>query len=58
MTKKWYKSKILWVNAVAILAIILQWATGVELISVEAQAAILAVANVLLRTITNTGVTK
>jgi len=58
MNKPWHKSKTLWLNAVAILAIVLQWAIGVELISVEAQAAILAVANVLLRTITNTGVTK
>lgn len=50
--KTWYSSRTLWVNAIAIVAIIAQAITGNELINAEGQVAILAIVNVLLRAIT------
>jgi len=58
MKKKWYKSKTAWVNLAAVVAMAIQWAVGVELISLEAQAGILALINIVLRLITKTGITK
>jgi len=52
--KKWYRSKTLWINAIAIVAIITQTEYGF-LINVEAQAGILAMINLALRAITDDG---
>jgi len=49
--KKWYLSKTLWVNIVALAAIIAQTTTGF-IIDPASQAAILAVINLILRAIT------
>jgi len=49
--KKWYKSKTLWVNAIAIAAIIIQSETG-YVVSPEIQVLALGVINVILRKIT------
>ena len=49
--KGWFKSKTLWVNAIAFLAILIQSQTGF-VIDLEAQGAILAVINVVLRMVT------
>jgi hypothetical protein len=53
--KKWYASKIMWVNIIAVAAGLLQTQTGF-IIDVEAQAAILAVINIVLRAITKEAV--
>lgn len=49
--KKWYLSKTLWVNIIAVVAMAIQNATGYEL-SPEMQVYILAGINFLLRIIT------
>jgi len=51
MTKTWYVSKMLWVNAIAIIAIIAQGQFGF-IIDPVAQVAILGVINIVLRAIT------
>lgn len=56
MAKAWYLSKTLWVNAIALIAIIAQGATGF-IIAPEAQAGLLVVINLILRAITNEGLT-
>ena len=53
MAKKFYTSKTLWVNLIALVAIILQLATGKEAFNLEAQASLLAVINLILRLLTN-----
>ena len=50
--KKFYASKTLWANVIGLGAIIAQIATGKEVIDPEAQMAILAAINVVLRFIT------
>jgi len=49
--KQWYSSKTLWVNAIALVAILVQGFTGF-IIDPEAQAAILVVINLVLRAVT------
>ena len=56
MVKRWYLSKILWVNVIAIGAIIAQ-SQFEFVIDPEAQVGILAVINLILRAITKTGLT-
>ncbi len=51
-TTPWYASKTLWVNAIAIIAIILQGVTGKVLINLELQATILGIVNMVLRIVT------
>lgn len=48
----WYASKTLWANAIAIVAMIVQGITGHVLISLELQATILGVVNMILRLVT------
>ena len=48
----WYASKTLWVNAIALIALLVQSITGHELLNVEIQASILAGINLVLRFIT------
>ncbi len=48
----WYLSKTLWVNAIALVAMIAQGVTGHVLINMELQATILGVVNMILRLIT------
>jgi len=50
--KKWYLSKTLWVNAIALIAIIAQLITGREIISQEAQGLFLTGINIILRILT------
>ena len=56
-SKAWYTSKTLWVNALAIAAIIAQGVTGKEVIGLELQGTILAGINMILRLITKSPVT-
>ena len=53
-TKRWYTSKTLWVNLLAIAALVAQTEFG-YLLDVEAQSVILAAINLLLRIITKKG---
>lgn len=52
MVKSFYESKTLWVNIIIIIAIIVQSATGKNIIDPNAQAAFLCVINVILRLVT------
>lgn len=54
-TKKWWQSKTLWANAVALLASLIQEATGTDIIDAQGQIAILSVINMGLRAVTKTG---
>lgn len=48
----WWASRTLWVNAIALVAMIVQGVTGKVFISLELQASILAGINMLLRFVT------
>jgi hypothetical protein len=50
--KIWYTSKTLWVNAIAVVAMVVQGVIGKEIIGIELQATILAVINMILRLVT------
>ena len=50
--KKWYLSKTLWVNVVALVAIIAQSVTGKDVLDPGIQGSILAIINLILRTVT------
>jgi hypothetical protein len=52
--KEWYKSKTLWVNIIAFIAMLVQVKYGF-IVAPEEQAALLAVVNLLLRAKTNSG---
>lgn len=55
--KSIFASKTFWANVVALGAMVLQGTTGNEvLIPAEAQASVLAVVNILLRSVTNEAV--
>lgn len=56
-TKPWYLSKTLWVNVIALIALFCQKANGF-VISPEEQMGILAVVNLVLRLVTNKGLSK
>lgn len=51
MAKLWYKSKTIWVNLIAVSALIIQSQTGF-LISLETQVALIVIINLVLRVIT------
>lgn len=58
MKKKWYRSKMLWVNLIGVTAIAISVACSSEEMAHEilaSEGAILAVVNLILRLITNTG---
>ena len=50
--KKWYLSKTLWVNWIAVAAVVLQVATGVEITPAELQAGLIPLINLILRFVT------
>ncbi len=52
--KSWFTSKTLWVNAIALVAMIIQGVTGHEVVGLELQATILSVINMILRFVTKT----
>ena len=58
MNKKWYTSKTLWVNSIAIALMVAEYLIANQIYSPELHALILAILNLLLRVVTNTGVTK
>jgi len=56
--KKWYKSKTLWINVLAIAGMIAEYCLTQKIYSPETHALVLAVINLLLRLMTNQGVSK
>lgn len=50
--KKWYMSKTVWVNALALVSAVLAQVKGVEVFPVEAQMSVLGLINVGLRFVT------
>jgi hypothetical protein len=50
--KKWYTSKTVWVNFIALIAVSVQVATGKEVLDTATQGVILTVVNLVLRGIT------
>ena len=54
--KSWYKSKTMWVNIISIAIIIVQYYSDRYIIPLEAQAPILAILNIMLRTITSSSI--
>lgn len=56
--KKWYMSKTLWVNVLAIAVMVTEYLIANQLYSPEIHVIVLAVINMILRLVTNTGVTK
>lgn len=55
-SKKWYLSKTLWANALAGVALVVQNATGNNLVSPELQSALIVLANFVLRLVTKDAV--
>lgn len=55
--KSIFTSKTFWLNIIGLAAMIAQGIAGKELISMEMQGTILAVVNIILRTITKDAVT-
>jgi hypothetical protein len=56
-TKKWYRSRTLWTNALMLIGIAVLKFSGQDMIDAEVQASVIVFANVVLRVITNTGLT-
>ena len=56
ISKKWYASKTLWVNLIAIIAMIAQSVTGNQILDTDTQSALLALINIALRLITKTSI--
>lgn len=50
--KKWWKSKTLWVNVIAIAGIIIHDVAGFDILTPENQAAALGIVNIILRSVT------
>lgn len=59
ISKKWYLSKTLWANVISIIILTIQNGTGTQILNVPmaAQATIIAILNIILRTITNSNIT-
>jgi hypothetical protein len=55
LAKKWYQSKMLWLNGISLLATIIQIWTGF-VIPPALQGVILTLANIILRCVTNEGI--
>jgi len=52
INKRWFLSKTVWVNVIALIGVMLQAIYNKEVIPVELQATIISVINLFLRTIT------
>jgi Mg2+/citrate symporter len=55
MEKPWWKSRTIWVNIIALVLLLVSKATGFE-IPIEAEATLLSVINVIMRSITGSGI--
>ena len=56
--KRWWESKTLWLNALAIAGMLAEYMVTNQIYSPEIHAIVLAALNLGLRIITNTGLTK
>jgi len=56
-SKKWYLSKVLWVNVVGIIIALVTTLITQNIITAEIGSAVLAVANIILRLLTNQPIT-
>ena len=54
--KPWWKSKTIWINLIALVSFTLAEAAGFK-IPVQAEAALLSIVNIIMRTITGSGLT-
>lgn len=54
--KDWWTSRTVWVNLLAFAAFMTQAVTGQEILTVEAQAIVIAVLNIVLRFDTSQGI--
>ena len=54
INKRWFLSKTVWVNVIALIGVMLQAIYNKEVIPVELQATIISVINLFLRSITKT----
>ena len=52
VNKKWYLSKIVWVNAIALVGVAIQAATDKVILTPELQITVLSVVNLVLRSVT------
>ena len=57
INKKWYLSKIVWVNVIAFVGVMVQQITNKDLITPQYQIMALSLINLLLRTITKENIT-
>ena len=56
--KKWWKSKTLWVNVLAVAGMVAEYLLTEQIIQPELHALTIAIVNFGLRIVTNTGLTK
>ena len=56
--KPWYKSKIILANIIAIVGMILEYLALRQIVNPELHVLCLGILNIILRTVTNTGVTR
>ena len=56
--KKWYTSKVLWVNVIAVAVVVAEYLIAQKIYSPELHALVLAVINIVLRFVTHSGLTK
>ena len=56
--KKWYRSKTLWINILAICVVVAEYSLAQQIYSPELHALTLAIVNIILRTITSQAVVK
>ena len=57
VNKKWYLSKIVWVNAIAFVGVMVQAITDKTILTPELQIMALSVINLVLRTVTKENIT-
>ena len=57
VSKKWYLSKTIYVNAIMLVGALAQQIAGKDIITPELQVVILSVVNLILRSITNENIT-
>ena len=56
--KRWFKSRTLWVNALTVVAVVLDKLTGLNMINAKYVATALAVVNLVLRVLTDKPISK
>ena len=58
-TKRWFSSRLIWVNIIAVVAMVVQlFSADIATEIVAAEASIIGVVNLILRLVTHEGLTK